>query len=89
MREISDDQFIAAVEIIKRRESLLQSVADISAEIRRLTLLREDKRQEARNITNFVIADCVGLTKGIVDNISRNKYKRVYVLDRAFFNRKD
>ena len=88
MREISDDQFIAAVEMIKCRESLLQSVADISAEIHRLTILRDDKRQEARNITNFVIADCVGLTKGIVDNISRNKYKRVRALDRKFFDRK-
>jgi hypothetical protein len=88
MREISDDQFIAAVEMIKSRESLLKSVADISAEIHRLTILREEKRQEARRITNFVIADCIGLTKGIVDNISRSKYKRVYVLDRQFFNRK-
>jgi len=88
MAKISDSQFMAAVEMIKTREALIKSVSDITAEINRLTELRSETFSGVVKLRNKEIAAAVGIGKFAVDNISRNKYKRVRALDREFFDRK-
>lgn len=85
----TDDQFKAVIADIRERERLIKAIERVSKNIEALIIIRNDYRNAARKLKNSNIAHNTGLTKGIVDNISRCKYKRIAKLDPEFYARND
>lgn len=85
----TDDQFKAVIADIRERERLINKIASLSRKIDNLLSVRGFYKLEARKLKNSNIAHNTGLTKGIVDNISRCKYKRIAKLDPEFYARND
>jgi hypothetical protein len=83
----TDWQFKAVIADIRKREQLIEAIEMASKEIKLLIAKRQYLRTESRKLKNSNIAHSTGLTKGIVDNISRCKYKRINQLDPEFYDR--
>ncbi len=82
--DCTDNQYLAAMAMIKRRESIIAEVARISRQIDELVRLRAETRTEARRLKSSSIAEITGLPVVTVERISERRSKRAANLDRDF-----
>lgn len=72
----SDEKYIAARYLLDQRDKLINQVSSISAEIQRLTKLREDTRIEARRLKSDAIAYRLGVSTSWVEKVSEGRVTR-------------
>jgi hypothetical protein len=72
----SDEKYIMVKSLLQKREGLIADVAKLSAEIDRLTKLREQTRTEARRLKSAAIAYELGVSQSWVEKVSECRVVR-------------
>lgn len=72
----SDEKYIMVKSLLQKRERLISDVAKLSAEIDRLTKLREQTRTEARRLKSAAIAYELGVSQSWVEKVSECRVVR-------------
>lgn len=72
----SDEKYIMVKSLLQKRERLIADVAKLSAEIDRLTKLREQTRTEARRLKSAAIAYELGVSQSWVEKVSECRVVR-------------